>query len=288
MKRFEYFEPNTVAEAVELLKEHGEDARPMSGGQSLLVMMRNRLVTPKVVVSLRGIPGLDGIAYDDKQGLTLGGISTLRAIEKSAIVQQQYPVLYQTMTQVATVPVRNLGTIGGAMAHAELGSDPPQVLIVLGAQIKAVSPDGERMIPAADLITGYFETVLQPGEVITEIYVPPLPAHTGAVYLKHRVRAMDLAVVGVAALITLQNGTCQEVRIGLGGVSATPVQPKQAENLLRGQAINETLIAEAAEAATQEVNPISDIHGSAEYRRELVKVHVRRALTQAVEMARAR
>ncbi len=287
MKRFEYFEPETVAEAIDLLKEYGEDARPLSGGQSLLIMMRNGLVTPKVVVSLRGIAGLDGLAQDDQTGLTLGGMATLRAVEDSAVVQKKYPVLQQTMTQVATVPVRNLGTIGGAMAHAELGSDPPQVLIVLDAQVKAVGPDGERMIPAANLISGYFETVLQPGEIITEIHVPPLPARTGAVYLKHRVRAMDLAVVGTAALITMDNSTCQEVRIGLGGVSATPVQAQQAESLLRGKAIDETLIAEASAVAAEEVSPISDIHGSADYRRELVRVYVRRALTQALEMARA-
>lgn len=287
MKRFEYFEPETVAETVELLKEYGEDARPMSGGQSLLTMMRNGLVTPKVVVSLRGIAGLDGIAADDNEGLTLGGMTTLRAVEKSAVIQDKYPVLRQTMTQVATVPVRNLGTIGGSIAHAELGSDPPQVLIVLDAQVKAVGPEGERIIPAANLITGYFETMLQPGEIITEIRIPPLPARTGAVYLKHRVRAMDLAVVGAAALVTMNNGTCQEVKIGLGGVSATPVQPKQAEELLRGKAIDEALIAETAQAAAEEVNPISDIHGSADYRRELVKVYTRRALTQALEMARA-
>jgi carbon-monoxide dehydrogenase medium subunit len=270
-----------------LLKEHSEDARPLSGGQSLLVMMRNRLVTPKVVVSLRGIPGLDTIAYDDQEGLTLGGMTTLRAIENSALVRQKYPVLHQTVTQVATVPVRNLGTIGGNLAHAELGSDPPQVMLVLDAQIKATGPAGERMIPAANLITGYFETVLQAGEIVTGVHIPPLPAHSGAVYLKNRVRAMDLAVAGVAALITMQNGTCQEVRIGLGGVSSTPLRAEQAEKVLRGQAINESLIAQAAGVAMQEVNPISDIHGSADYRRELVKVYVRRALTQALDMARA-
>ena len=288
MKRFEYFEPETVAEAVGLLQEYGEDARPLSGGQSLLVMMRNRLVTPKAVVSLRAISGLDGIAYDDQAGLTLGGMATLRDVENSAVVKQNYLVLHQTMAQVATVPVRNLGTIGGNMAHAELGSDPPQVMLVLGAQVKAIGPDGERLISAGELITGYFETALQPGEIITEIRLPPLPDQTGAVYLKHRVRAMDLAVVGVAAWLSMGNGTCREVRIGLGGVSPTPVQPKQAEDLLRGQAIDETLIAQAAEAAAAEVSPMSDIHGSADYRRELVRVYVRRALSQALELARAK
>jgi carbon-monoxide dehydrogenase medium subunit len=287
MKRFEYFEPGSIDEAVELLQEYGEDARPLSGGQSLLVMMRNHLVTPQVVVSLRGISGLDGITHDDQAGLKLGGMTTLRTLETSGTVQEKYPILHQTMTQVATVPVRNLGTIGGNLAHAEPGSDPPQVLIVLDAQAKAVGPAGERLIPVAELITGFFETVLQPGEIITEVHVPPLPARTGAVYLKHRVRAMDLAVVGVAALITLQNGTCQEVKLGLGGVSPTPVRPQQAEDLLRGQAINEALINEAAEAAAQEVSPISDIHGTADYRRELVEVYVRRALIQALEIARA-
>jgi carbon-monoxide dehydrogenase medium subunit len=287
MRRFAYHEPTSLAEAGALLRQYGDSARPIAGGQSLLVMMRNQLVNPEHLVDLKGIRGLDSISFDPQSGLTLGAMTTIRAIETSPVIAEHYPLLHETARHVATVPVRNLGTIGGNLAHAEMGSDPPQTLIALGAEVIVAGPDGERAIGVERLITGYFETVLRPGEMIAAVRLPPPAAHSGWAYYKHRVRAMDLAVVAVAAVVTMNNGACGDVRIGLGGVAPTPLRASAAEDIIRGGELDAGSIARAAETAAQTTAPISDIHGSAEYRRELVGVYVRRALAQAAERARA-
>jgi aerobic carbon-monoxide dehydrogenase medium subunit len=287
MRRFAYHEPTSLAEAGALLRQYGDSARPIAGGQSLLVMMCNQLVNPEHLVDLKGIRGLDGISFDPQSGLTIGATTTIRAIETSSVVAEHYPLLRETARHVATVPVRNLGTIGGNLAHAEMGSDPPQTLIALDAKVIVVGPDGERAIGVEQLITGYFETLLRPGELIAAVRLPLPAPHSGWAYYKHRVRAMDLAVVAVAAVVTMRNGACGDARIGLGGVAPTPLRASAAEDSIRGGELDAGSIARAAEAAAQATDPISDIHGSADYRRELVGVYVRRALAQAAERARA-
>jgi carbon-monoxide dehydrogenase medium subunit len=287
MRRFAYHEPAALAEASALLHQYGDSARPIAGGQSLLVMMRNQLVNPEHLVDLKHIPGLDSINFDPRVGLTIGAMTTIRAIETSPVIAERYPLLREMARHVATVPVRNLGTIGGNLAHAEMGSDPPQTLIALGAEIVVTGPAGERILSVEQLIKGYFETVLQPGELITAIRLPPPAPRSGWAYYKHRIRAMDLAVVAVAAVVTMNNGACGDVRIGLGGVAPTPLRAGAAEAIVRGGELDADSIARAAQAAAQAADPISDIHGSAEYRRELVDVYVRRALAQAAGRARA-
>jgi len=287
MRRFVYHEPSSSTEAAALLRQYGDSARPIAGGQSLLVMMRNQLVNPEHLVDLKGIHDLNNISFDPQSGLTIGAMTTIRAIETSPLVAEHYPLLRETARHVATVPVRNLGTIGGNLAHAEMGSDPPQTLIALGAEIVVTGPDGERTLSVEQLIKGYFETVLQPGELITAIRLLPPAPRSGWAYYKHRVRAMDLAVVAVAAIVTMNNGACGDVRIGLGGVAPTPLRASAAEHSIRGGELDAGSIARAAQAAAQATDPISDIHGSADYRRELVGVYVRRALAQAAERARA-
>lgn len=287
---FEYRTPKTLKEVHTDLKKFGTDAKLIAGGTALVIMMKQRLVRPSCLISLRSVRGLSGVAQKDG-GLKIGGLVTHREVETSSLVRRRMPLLAETYRHVATIRVRNVATVGGGIAHADPNQDPPPTLIALGATLKASSADGSRVIPLEEFFTDYYETVLKPEEIITEIFVPRLPPNSGTAFLKFLPRtADDYATVSAAAVVTLDRSkkTFADVRIALGSVGTTPVRAKEAEAVLRGQPVKSEAIREAAEKAKQAVDPISDFRGSAAYKKEMAGVFVRRALEKALESITAR
>jgi len=288
MMPFEYRTPKNLKEVHASLKEFGTDARLISGGTALVIMMKQRLVRPSCLVSLRSVRGLNGIEVKDG-GLSIGGLATHRDVETSSLVHRRLPVLSETYHHVATIRVRNTASVGGGLAHADPNQDPPPTLIALGATVKAISANGSRVIPLDEFFTDYYETVLNPDEIITEVFVPKLPPNSGSAYLKFLPRtADDYATVSAAAVLTLDKSkkTISDVRIALGSVGTTPIRAKDAEALLRGQPVKPEAFREAAEKAKEAVDPVTDFRGSAGYKKEMAGVFVRRALEKALASIR--
>lgn len=289
MNPFSYRTPASLEEALSLLQEYGEDAKVMAGGTALVIMLKQRLLMPDVLISLDHVPGLDTVTITDG-ALLLGGLLTHHAAECAPLVQQHLPVLSQTYHDVATIRIRNMATVGGSLAHADPNQDPPVTLLALDAQVTIASANGQRQVALTDFFTDYYETVLAPDELITAIHVPLPQAHTGSVYWKFLPRsADDYATVGVAATVQLDpsTGACAECRIAMGCVGVTPLRAPQAEALLRGQEFSEELLREAGAVAQDATDPLSDSRGSADYKRSMAGVFVRRAVTQAWQQARA-
>ena len=288
MLPFEYRTPKNLKEVHASLREFGTDAKLISGGTALVIMMKQRLVRPSCLVSLRSVRGLNGIEVKDG-GLSIGGLATHRDVETSSLVRRRLPVLSETYHHVATIRVRNTASVGGGLAHADPNQDPPPTLIALGATVKATSANGSRVIPLDEFFTDYYETVLNPDEIITEVFVPKMPPNSGSAYLKFLPRtADDYATVSAAAVLTLDKSkkTISDVRIALGSVGTTPIRAKDAEALLRGQPVKPEAFREAAEKAKEAVDPVTDFRGSAGYKKEMAGVFVRRALEKALASIR--
>jgi carbon-monoxide dehydrogenase medium subunit len=287
MNPFVFRTPETLDEALTLLGEHGEDAKVMAGGTALIIMLKQRLVLPEVLISLHRVQGLDRV--EEANGtLRLGGLLTHRAVELAPVVRSRMPMLADTFRQVATIRIRNVATIGGALAHADPNQDPPVALLALDAQVQLSSAHGQREVALEQFFTDYYETVLEPGELLTEVRVPLPKPHTGSVYLKFLPRtADDYATVGVAASVQVDpaTGACADCRIAMGCVGLTPLRARQAEDVVRGQTMTEALLREAGVAAQQVTDPLSDVRGSASYKRSMAEVYVRRALGQAWQQA---
>jgi carbon-monoxide dehydrogenase medium subunit len=269
-----------------LLAEHGDSAKLLAGGQSLLMLMRHRLVNPAALVSLARVEGLRGLEIGE-QGLTLGPMVTERTIERHAEIRRRYPAIAQAAAQVGSVPIRNLGTIGGNLCHAEPGADPPAAMIACGAVAHLTSQTGARDVPLEDFFVDYLETVVRSDEMLAAIRVPPPAPRSAGAYLKFTRRAVDLAIVGIAVVIGLAeaDGVCASARIGINGGALTPLRARQAEQVLAVQALTDESIAAAADAAAAECDPLSDIHASAEYKRKIVRVYTARALRAAAREA---
>jgi len=281
---FEYRTPKSLKEVHANLKEFGSDAKLVAGGTALIIMMKQRLVRPSCLISLRSVRGLNGIELQNG-GLRIGGLATHRQVESSPLVRRRLPMLAETYHHVATLRVRNMATVGGGLAHADPNQDPPPSLIALGATLKATSANGSRVIPMDEFFKDYYETVLNPDELITEVMVPKLPPNSGAAYIKFLPRtADDYATVSAAALLSLDksNKTIADVRIALGSVGVTPIRATAAEAVLRGQPLKAEAFAEAGEKAKEAVDPISDFRGSAGYKKDMAAVFVRRALEKAL------
>ena len=287
MNAFEYRAPRGLDEALAVLREHGEDARVVAGGTALVTMMRQHLVRPGCLVSLRDVQELNRIEATNG-ALRLGALVTHREAEVSPLVRERLPVLAETFRRVATVRIRHMATIGGALAHADPNQDPPVTLLALGASVEIRGARGHRELPLGEFFRDYYETALEPGELVTAVTVPLLPAASGATFLKFLPRtADDYATVAVAAIVTLEpdGERCREARIALGSVGVTPLRGMAAEALLSGQRLSERLLQAAGEAVKGQVDPLSDHRGSAAYKREMTGVMVGRALTQAWEAA---
>lgn len=285
---FDYRTPKNLKEVHANLKEFGSDAKLIAGGTALVIMMKQRLVRPSCLVSLRSVRGLNSIELKDG-GLRIGGLATHREVETSSLVRRRFPMLAETYHHVATIRVRNMATVGGGLAHADPNQDPPPALIALGATAKATSANGSRVIPMDAFFTDYYETMLKPDEIITEVFVPKLPANSAGAYLKFLPRtADDYATVSAAAVLTLDKGkkVVSDVRIALGSVGTTPIRATAAEAVLRGQPLRAEAFAEAGEKAKEAVDPISDFRGSAAYKKEMAVVFVRRALERSLAIIR--
>jgi carbon-monoxide dehydrogenase medium subunit len=281
---FEYRTPKSLKEVHATLREFGGDAKLIAGGTALVIMMKQRLVRPSCLVSLGSVRGLNGIEVKNG-GIAIGGLATHRAVETSPLLRRRLPMLADTYHHVATLRVRNMATVGGGLAHADPNQDPPPSLIALGASVKAISASGTRVIPLDEFFKDYYETVLNPDEIITEVMVPKLPPNTGAAYIKFLPRtADDYATVSAAAVLTLDKArkNIADVRIALGSVGVTPIRARAAEDLLRGQPLKTEAFAEAGEKAKEAVDPVSDFRGSAAYKKDMAAVFVRRALEKAL------
>jgi carbon-monoxide dehydrogenase medium subunit len=285
----EYFAPKTIEEALKLLSQYDEEeCKVIAGGQSLIILMKQRIIMPKYLIDIKGISDLDYIKLDEKEGLKIGALTTHRAIEKSPIIQKGFSVLCEMEQNVSSVETRNWGTIGGNVAHGDMAGDPAPVLIALNAKMKMTSLSGERAVAAEDFTLDYFETALRHDELLAEIQVPTLPPNTGVKYTKFSQIAGDYAIASVGVLITLdkKKETCSDARIALGAVGPAPMRAKRAEEMLKGKKISDDLLAEAGQVASEEASPTSDAEASEEYKRELVKVLVKRVGGEALERAK--
>jgi aerobic carbon-monoxide dehydrogenase medium subunit len=283
MIRFDYQEPTTLKKAFSLMEKHGDDARVIAGGTSLIIMMRQRLLMPKVVISLARIPKFDKITFNSQDGLRIGAGARHRDMELSPAVKKHYPLLQETFRKVAQPRIRNMGTVGGNLAAGDPLTDPGASLIALDAEVTLTSGKGKRTLLLDEFFIDYYQTALAPGELLTEIRVPP-PERPCWAHIKFTPRSVeDFATVGVAITLKASNGTCEDVRLGLNSVASTIVHAKKAEEVLRGKPITDALLREMGEVAATECDPTDDNRGSAEYKRQMVKVLVRRAAHEALQ-----
>ena len=265
------------------MEKYGDDARVIAGGTSLIIMMRQRLLTPKVVISLSGIPKFDRITFNQKHGLRIAAGARHRDIELSPAVRKYYPLLHETFRKVAQPRIRNMGTVGGNLAGGDPLTDPGASLIALDAEVTLASSKGQRQVRLDEFFIDYYQTALELGELLTEIYVPP-PQRPGWSHIKFTPRSIeDFATVGVAITLQAKNGICEDVRVGLNSVASTIVRARKAEEVLRGKPITDAALQEMGEVAATECDPTDDNRGSAEYKREMVKVLVRRAVQEALQ-----
>jgi carbon-monoxide dehydrogenase medium subunit len=285
---FDYHTPGSIGEATALLARLGDDAKVLSGGQSLIPLMKLRLSSPRHVVDINGIQGLDGVREADGF-LRIGALTRESDLEESAIVRDRYPLLHDTCKVIADPLVRNLATVGGNLAHADPANDHPATMLALGAEVVAIGTKGERKIPITAFFTGPFATALRPDEILVEIRIPASPARSGGAYLKLERKVGDFATAAVAVHLVLSaSGTCDQVGIGLTNVGLTPIKATQAEAALKGKRPDAATIKQAAELAAAAAQPSDDLRGSAEYKKDLVRVLTARALRRAVERAEGR
>ena len=285
-RSFEYFSPRTLDEAIALLQKLGPEAKLLSGGQSLIPMMKLRLVSPEYIVDINRIPGLDYISESDGH-LKIGALAREHQLESSDTVQTKFPIIADTAKVIADPLVRTQATVCGNLAHGDPANDHPATMLALGATVVATGPKGQREISIDDFFPGLFTTALEAEEILTEIRVPIPPPKSGGAYLKLERKVGDFATAGVAVQITLDDaGACKRAGIGLTNVGFTPIKAKQTEALLTGKKLDEATIQQAAEMAASESQPMDDIRGSAEYKRDLVRVLTTRALTRALDRAK--
>jgi carbon-monoxide dehydrogenase medium subunit len=290
LRPFDYHAPRTLPEAVALLRELGEFARPIAGGTDLVVQMKEggtRFPYPDMVVSLAAIDEMRAIEFDPSSGLRIGATARLADIAASPDVRSTYAALAEGAGIVGSIQTMNMGTIGGNVCNAAPSADTAPALLIYEAEAVIAGREGRRNVPVSDFFRGPGQTVLEQGELLAEIRLPVPPPGTGAAYQRHTPRKqMDIAVVGVAASLTLVGGAISRALIGLGAVAPTPVRATQAETLLVGREPSETAFAEAAQAAPDECSPIDDIRGSADFRRHLARVMTERMLAEAARRAR--
>jgi carbon-monoxide dehydrogenase medium subunit len=281
MRRFEMLEPKSIKEACKILSEK-EDVKLIAGGTALLILIKHGVFVPKTLVNLKKIKGAEEIAYSPKDGLRVGGLAGIYDIESAAVVREHYPLLAQACHVVANIRIRNMATIGGNLAHADYQSDPPAALVALNASVELTNRSRVRKVKLADFLLGSYETVLEPDELLTAVLVPPPPSDTRSTYIKFTTRSSeDRPCAGVAALVRCSNGIYEEARVVVGAVSPAPVVVTD-QDLVKGKKLTSDLMGEIAQKAGESVDPIEDLRGTVDYKRQLVKVLVRRALTECV------
>jgi aerobic carbon-monoxide dehydrogenase medium subunit len=280
---FTYAAPSTLEEAITLLGAHGDAMKLLAGGQSLMPMLNLRLARPQYIVDLNRIPGLDCITERDGV-LAVGALTRQRSLERSSIVRQDYPLLYEATSFIGHRAIRNRGTVGGSIAHADPAAELPAVLVAHGGSVQVQGPRGTRQIAAADLFRAYLTTALEPDEILTEVRFPRPPAGTGWCFMEESRRHGDFAMVGVAVLLTLNTARqCTHVAVVLCGVGGVPHLVAAAPAILLGHTVDAARLRDVAYAAASEIEPESDLHASAEFRRHLSAVLIQRAVRQAAD-----
>jgi carbon-monoxide dehydrogenase medium subunit len=280
--QFDYHSPASVQEAISLLGRLKDDAKVLAGGHSLLPMMKLRLAQPKHLIDLRKVPGLSGIK-EDGGAIAIGALTTHYGVESSSLLKQKCPLLTETAGTIGDPQVRNMGTIGGSLAHADPAADYPAAVIALGAELVAEGPQGKRTIKVDDFFKGLLTTALQPQEILVEIRIPSWPAGTGMAYMKFPHPASRFAVVGVAAVVTADG---KKVGVGITGAGTKAVRARGVEAALTGKTLDAATIKAAAEKAPDGVDVQADLQGSVEYKTHLLKVYCRRALEAALSRAK--
>ncbi|AHF10465.1 FAD binding domain-containing protein [Dehalobacter restrictus] len=284
LPKFEYLAPKTLGEANSLASELGKGCMVMAGGTDIIVLMKDHVIAPEYIIDLKQIEGLDYLDYNPETGLKIGALTTLRTIERSTLVKEKYAAVSDAAHYVASTQVRCKGTIAGNLCNASPSADTAPILLAMGAKLKITGADHEYVLSIGEFFKGPKKTALEQGEIVTEVQVPALGENTYAAYIKHAYRkAMDLAIVGVAAVLIVKNGICTDARIALGAVAATPIRSPKAEAVLIGQKITDALIAKAGVAASEDCKPISDVRASAEYRKDMIRVFTVRSIKKALE-----
>jgi len=308
MRKFDYFKPKTFEEALTLLAQYGEKAKLIAGGTDVIVMIKQKAMAPDVLISLQGIPGLDQIKYNGS--LTIGPMVTHRAIEKSEVIKKNFSALADAVDYLGSIQIRNVATIGGNICTAAPSADTATPLLVLGTQVRIENPKEERTLPIEEFFKGPGETVLKTGEMVKELLIPELLPNTGSAYYKLQRRlALDLPILGVSVLLSLDKNKvtcsdllctaspistilhkmeedeiiCKDVRIALGVAAPTPMRAVKAEALLRGKKLSDELLEEAANTASQEAQPRDTLRGEAWYRKDMVRVLVKRMAMKSIE-----
>jgi carbon-monoxide dehydrogenase medium subunit len=286
VKTFDYRAASSIDEALAALKEYGDDVEFIAGGTSLILMMQQGLVQPSIVVGLGNIKELRGIKRTTGGGLEVGAMTTHRVLETSPEAFAYAAALPQSLGVIATIRIRNQATLGGNLVHADPAQDPPPVLIALDAMVDVVSPGGARSIPMESFFTDFFETSLGEDELVRSVKIPPMPAGSKLAYKKFLPRTEDdYATVSVAVRLGVaDDGTCKDLRIGLGALAVTPLRAKAVESALLGQKLTASIIREAAALVRDEVDPLDDVRGTAKYKREMARVWTERTIASLAKI----
>lgn len=285
LPKFDYFSCETLVEACSLLSKYPGEAKVLAGGTDLLIKMKHKKIVPRYLVNIKRIPDLSYIRHDEGEGLRIGALTTIQAIRNSPLIKKKFAVLHEAASVLGTRQVRNLATIGGNLCNASPAAECAPALLTLGAHLKVTGPKGERTIAMENFFKSPDRQVLQDDEILQEIQVPDLPDHTVGCYIKHSTRRIDVAIVGVAVIVTLDGETTLNVKLALGSVGPTPFRAGQAEEILKGQKPNEEILDRAAQAASEECFPIDDVRGQADYRKKMVETLVKEGIEKAIASA---
>ena len=285
---FDYVRPRTLEEALDALARYGGDGKILAGGQSLVPLLNFRMLRPAALIDINRVPGLDYVVESEDDGLRVGALTRHHTLETSPLVERRLPVLHCAMAHVAHLAIRNRGTIGGSLCHADPAAELPMMAMLLDATIAIRGGGGPRVLPAGDFLVGTLTTALAEDEIVTEVSFPPLPASAGWAFEEFARRAGDFALAAAGAVLSIRDGRVAQARIALMGVDDTAIRAAQAEVLLLGEPFAADLVRAAAASARDAVNPNTDLHASADYRRHLVEVLTERVLTTAGRRAQAR
>lgn len=281
MNPIKFLEPTDFSEAISLLDQYADEAKIIAGGTSVVLMLQQKLIAPSVLISLGRVPGHDYIRME-QDGLHIGALTKIRDIERAEIVQKFSPALAHTFHVVANVRVRNQATIGGNLSAADYAADPPAMLTALAARVQVQGPQGMREIPLSEFFLGFYTTALEPSEILTEVIIPSLPASARASYHKYTsISAEGRPCVAVGAMADFDaTGTCSDLRVAVGAATETPQRVKDAEEIARGQVLTDEMIASIADEYARTLDPLTDVRGSAWYRKEMIRVFIKRALQE--------
>ena len=283
IRDFKYYRGSSLKETLELLDRHKDDHKIICGGQSLLILMRQALVVPENLIDIKNLKELSYIDFTSKEGLKIGATTTHREIENSPLIKKHCPILVEMEKNLASIQTRNWGTIGGNLAHGDPAGDPGTVLIALNATVRIAKKEKERKMPLEDFFVDYFETALEEGELLFEVRIPIAPPQTATVYEKFNIIKNDQGIVSVAISVTLDEAgiSCRDVRIVLGAAASKPLRARQAEQLLIGNPLDDILLDEIGQKAFEEADPVTDIHATEAYRRQLVSVLTKKLVKKA-------